>query len=32
MRYAYGGNTEKALYWLDKANIRKDAENEFTAW
>ena len=27
--YAYGGNTDKALYWLEKAYIRKDPANPY---
>jgi len=29
MLYAYGGNTDKALYWLEKAYIRKDPANPY---
>lgn len=29
MLYAYGGNTDKALYWLEKAYIRRDPANPY---
>ena len=29
MLYAYGGNADKALYWLEKAYIRKDPANPY---
>lgn len=29
MLYAYGGDTDKALYWLEKAYIRRDAANPY---
>jgi len=29
MLYAYGGNADKALYWLEKAYIRRDPANPY---
>ena len=29
MLYAYGGNSDKALYWLEKAYIREDPSNPY---
>lgn len=29
MLYSYGGSTDKVLYWLEKAYIRKDAANPY---
>jgi len=29
MLYAYGGNTDKFLYWLEKMYIRKDPDNPY---
>jgi len=29
MLYAYGGNTDKAMYWLEKAYIRRDPANPY---
>jgi hypothetical protein len=29
MLYAYGGNADKALYWMEKAYIRRDPANPY---